>query len=366
MYGGPIHSIATLCESLVEAGNEVTVYTTTANGKLELDVIGGREYLVDGVRVFYFTRNTKGHSNFSIGLLKRFLATCKDFEIVHLQSWWNLVIIPSALICLSKGIYPIVSLRGTLTDYTFSHRRLLPKRIIHALLGRRLLSHSSLHVTSEREGIEASRYVQARHVYTIPNMLELPSDIYGSYQQKPYLNILFLGRIDPAKNLEMLFRVLSQPFSFPFQLIVAGDGPPDYIEKLKGQTNQTKEILWIGKVEGEQKFKLLGESDLLILPSHTENFGNVVIEALSQGTPVMVSSNVGAKDYVLQHQLGWVIYGGENEWRKSIEHIWNNKAEMLNIRNRAAACIAHDFNRSEQVKSYMAMYLQHQQRTGQA
>lgn len=347
-----------MCESLAEAGHKVSVYTTTANGKIELDVISGKEYIVNGVQVYYFSRNTKGHSNLSIGLLKHFYATCKDFDIVHIQSWWNLVAMPIAFISLVRGIQPIISLRGTLTNYTFAHRRTLPKRIVHALIGRKLLNNSAIHVTSQQEGNEVSNYVKNRQVFVFPNLLELPLFNSNVYQEKPYLSVIFLGRIDPAKNLEMLFRVLKQQSAVPYKLVIAGDGPSEYVKKLKMETNQTDEISWVGDIQGDEKFKLLAESDLLILPSHTENFGNVVIESLSQGTPVMISSNVGAKDYVLHHNLGWVVEGGESEWQSSLQRIWNDSAGRADIRRRAPACITRDFNRGEQVKAYISMYKQ--------
>ncbi len=337
----------------------MTVITTTANGKEELAVIPGKEYLVEGVHVYYYARITKGHSNFSPTLLKKVLSICGFYDIVHIQSWWNLVTIPAALFCLIKGIRPIISLRGTLTRYTFSHRNASPKRFIHFLVGQRLLERSVLHVTSDREAMEVATYARNKQVYVIPNMLELPKATYNVKEDKPYLSLIFLGRIDPAKNLEMLFRILLEPFSFPFHLTVAGDGPADYVKQLKKQTRFKPEISWIGNVVGDKKFELLAKADLLVLPSHTENFGNVVIEALSQGTPVLISANVGAKDYVLQNNLGWVVEGSESEWHSSLQRIWNDSAGRAAIRSRAPACISRDFNRSEQVKAYISMYKQH-------
>ena len=63
---------------------------------------------------------------------------------------------------------------------------------------------------------------------------------------------------------------------------------------------------WIGQQDNEQKFSVLAQHDLMILPSHDENFANVVIESLSVGTPVLISSNVGLADYILATNLGWV------------------------------------------------------------
>ena len=77
-YGGTIESIARLCEALVNAGEEVKVFTTTANGKTELDVEPNREYGVDGVRVVYFKRIFKDPIYISPALWKRLWRECKD------------------------------------------------------------------------------------------------------------------------------------------------------------------------------------------------------------------------------------------------------------------------------------------------
>ncbi|MEP6794892.1 MAG: glycosyltransferase, partial [Saprospiraceae bacterium] len=91
IYGGPIRSVSTLCEALAEAGHQVNVFTTTANGKTELDVIPGNEYNVEGVHVTYFKRQTKDHTNLSAGLFRKVLDDCQRFDIIHIQSWWNFV-----------------------------------------------------------------------------------------------------------------------------------------------------------------------------------------------------------------------------------------------------------------------------------
>ena len=61
-YGGPIVVIARLAETLAALGHAVTVYTTTANGAIELPVVPGQPVDVDGVRVYYFKRvNRRPH-----------------------------------------------------------------------------------------------------------------------------------------------------------------------------------------------------------------------------------------------------------------------------------------------------------------
>ncbi len=133
IYGGPIYSVAALCEKLSNRDFDfaqpdmvgktkinVVVYTTLANGKQELPYQNGETKIVEGVKVTYFKRITKDHSHFSPALLSALWRNAKNFDVIHIHSWWNLVSMGAVVICLLKGIKPIISPRGMLGDYTFS------------------------------------------------------------------------------------------------------------------------------------------------------------------------------------------------------------------------------------------------------
>ncbi len=111
IYGGPIVSVARLAESLVQIGHTVTVYTTTANGPDELDMPLDRPVIMDGVRVQFFRRITKDHTHISPALWKAVWGTVKEYDAVHIHSWWNFLILGVSAICAMKGIKPVLSPR---------------------------------------------------------------------------------------------------------------------------------------------------------------------------------------------------------------------------------------------------------------
>lgn len=335
------------------------MYTTMANGDHELDVETGKEYMVDGVRVFYFRRVTKRNSNFSPQLLKTLSRHISHFDIVHVHSWWNLVTIPAVWICLQNGVTPLISPRGTITRYTFTHSRSIARRLFHFLAGGNLLNRAALIFTSEREKEEALHYVKGKSTHVLGNVLDLPIASQYNHLDKPYLKLFFLGRIDPAKNLEFLIKVLSDVGDIPYELSIAGEGNNPYIQQLQHLTSSIKQIKWIGEIDGEEKYRRLADADLLVLPSHTENFGNVVFEALSQGTPVLVSDQVGAKDYIQEMALGWVVPLDEDMWKNTLTMIWQNSKWREEIRARAPLCIVRDFNRKKQILAYIELYQSH-------
>jgi glycosyltransferase involved in cell wall biosynthesis len=342
IYGGPIYSVSALCEALVKSADRslksespssllhnVEVITTLANGKEEHPYPSGALKIVEGVPVRYFKRLTKDHSHFSPALLWHLWKTAKTFDVIHIHSWWNLVSMGSVLICIIKGIKPIVSPRGMLGNYTFSKG----KTLFHNFIGKYLLRKCDFHATTMMEAEEIalrigkaeivdlmewkSRRSEDRSrksilpiIYVLHNIVKQPKILPEKIRLfDGTLKLIFLSRIHPKKGIELLLDALAE-VQFPFSLSIVGEGATDYVESLKLKVESLKlsqAVKWIGAVYGDEKFKLLAEHDLLVLPSYNENFANVVIESLAVGTPVLISEHVGLKNYIEDNNFGKVF-----------------------------------------------------------
>ncbi len=125
---------------------------------------------------------------------------------------------------------------------------------------------------------------------------------YPEIGRRPFL--LFLGRIHQKKGLEMLVRayaaVLSEKAVVPPHLVIAGgaSGTGDtsehegMIKKLVGDLCPSGTVTFTGMVHGDLKWGALHACEAFILPSHQENFGIAVVEALACGKPVLISDQV--------------------------------------------------------------------------
>ncbi len=146
----------------------------------------------------------------------------------------------------------------------------------------------------------------------------------------------------------------------PYHLTIAGDGEAAYIDQLKAlsETNVlSKNISWIG-FQGANKFELMQQHDLMILPSHDENFGNVVIESLSVGTSVLISKYVGLADYIAENNLGWVCELDPNDISNYINNIRRESDKLSAIKEHAPSLIRKDFNEAALTEKYIDMYNQ--------
>ena len=119
---------------------------------------------------------------------------------------------------------------------------------------------------------------------------------------KKYL--LFLGRIDPKKGVEMLLAAYASIYSFAIAsgtapvLVLAGpEFHPGFSSLCRNSMQQLGlrdgvDVLWACHLDHDLKWAALEAADALVLPSHQENFGYVVAEALAVGTPVLISERV--------------------------------------------------------------------------
>jgi glycosyltransferase involved in cell wall biosynthesis len=359
IYGGPTMSVAALCEDLVKAGINVEVFTTTANGAEELPVETGKTVLVDSVNVKYFKRITKDHTHLSPSLLTTLWKEARSFDLIHIHAWWNLVSVLACFIAHIRKVPVLISPRGMLTTYTFNNRNSGVKGIIHKLLGASLLRKSNIHTTSLKESEAVKAIVNPLSITTIPNFVKLSQPVYK--HEKEFTNgfkLLFLSRIEEKKGLDILIKSLKN-ITAPYHLTIAGDGRKEYINQLKAlayNNEISSNITWAG-FYGDDKFDLLRKNHLLVLPSHDENFGNVVVESLSVGTAVLISEHVGLADYILKNNLGWICKSEPESISDAINNIKGNQINQLkNIQTIAPSKIHEDFTGDKLTGNYIALY----------
>lgn len=362
VYGGPIYSVSALCEGLAHANHQVDVFTTDAAGESELDIELNSVHHVDGVNVIYFHRITRDHSQFTPSLVMHLIRRWQEYDVIHIHSWWNLVSVLAALVCRMKGAPVVISPRGTMGDYAFTRSKSSIKGVFHSYIGKAILKPFTFHVTSEKEKSEVQQRVSPERIVKIPNILSFP-DLLSEVKRESIgsapgrIKLVYIGRIHHKKNLELLFEIMSDERTPECTLDVIGEGEADYIRFLKERSaDLTQRVRWLGGVYGDQKFELIKGADALVLLSHSENFANVVVEALSQGVPVIVSPQVGMSEFVVEYDLGWVVDLGKEEGIHALQSLAEDKAKCSRIRQEAPVIIAENFGAKALINRYEIMY----------
>ena len=137
-------------------------------------------------------------------------------------------------------------------------------------------------------------------------------------------SFLYLSRLHPKKRIEMLLSALADldnSLKNSWTLYVAGEGDKEYVESIYEHSRTLhleSNIKWLGHVEGAEKESLLMTVDWFVLPSASENFGISAVEAMSYGTPVVVTRDVGISDCVESYGAGYVYDGTYKELSRII------------------------------------------------
>lgn len=124
--------------------------------------------------------------------------------------------------------------------------------------------------------------------------------------------LLFIGRLHEVKGIDLLlhgFHDLISSTDEPYHLIIAGPDEKDLKKKLVRIAHElhiSSSISWTGKLSSHDKWSALRCADALCLPSHQENFGLVVVEALAVSTPVIISDKVNIFPEIINANAGLV------------------------------------------------------------
>jgi glycosyltransferase involved in cell wall biosynthesis len=169
--------------------------------------------------------------------------------------------------------------------------------------------------------------------------------------------VLFISRIHPKKGCDLLIEAFAQVAGRDpaLQLVMAGPdqtGMQAELQELAQKLGVAERITWTGMLGGDEKWGAFRCAEIFVLPSHQENFGIVVAEALSCGVPVLISDKVNIWREIEADGAGFIAPDTAAGTRKSLEQ-WldspdSQKAEM---RQKALACFARNFEIHEAAQS---------------
>ena len=122
------------------------------------------------------------------------------------------------------------------------------------------------------------------------------------------VELLFVGQLIPRKGLDLLLHAVAQIRDLPWRLSVVGGGPQELAYRSLASRLQLEDrVHWMGRLPNSSVHALMEQADLFILPSRFDGWGAVVNEALSTGTPVVVSDACGSSDLVKSDEAGKIV-----------------------------------------------------------
>lgn len=351
--GGPNNTIHWQAKAL--AKNKLDVYVASLKTGLpnklidDYNICLNKENIVEGVKAYYF--DYKFNRYLSIKMYIWLFLNIKKFDFIQLTSYFFPITWFSAIVCNIYKVPFAIAPRGELEPNAIKYNRTM-KKILHRLFLKRLYRKVKFVWVTAKQELEFSRsYFKQSSFEIIPNYIDL-SDRKALNKEEidSKKDILYLGRIHPKKGIENLiksYELLGNEYIERHQLLIVGSGDVTYEKQLRKliSSNKYKEkIFLLGHKQGEEKETYYKEAKIFVLPSNSENFGNVVLEALSQSTPVIASTYTPWKA-LKKENCGLWVDNNSKELKKAIEELLNlDKIAYKNISNNAYTYVHQKFD----------------------
>lgn len=290
---------------------------------------------------------------FSLDLCRAVYRFVREEEnpIVHVHNSWNFVPLWVFLLSYFVQFRIVVSVRGSLFPWSLKQGRIRKLLAWKAFQKKLLLRANVVHVTSEDERDQLCYLGISKNLELIPNgvhfeLSNTPCPIVRpNHSSNTPLRLLFVSRVHPKKGIDILISALSSAaIGFALELVVAGDFSDDgyrkKIESMVSALSDSVSVSFLGHVCANQLAVLYSEADLFVLPSHTENFGIVIAEALSHGLPVLTTIHTPWLE-VKTRGAGYVIDNNEGALVEAlIDFHQKNNEKRLEMSQNARDLIA--------------------------
>jgi glycosyltransferase involved in cell wall biosynthesis len=336
-YGGPSTAIWPLVSALNQLpGIRAEIATTDADGaKRRLS----RSDLPGDVAVHLFRRDWSEQWKVSLAMRSWLRRNANHFDLIHIHGVWAFATMAAARAAERNDIPYIVRPAGMLSAYSLRHRG-WKKRIYWQLMeGRTFNRACGLHVTSDQEAAEVRSLRPNARVFVIPNGVD---EAAFSCKRMTTLNgvpplcrklaldkpvVLFLSRLHPKKGIVDRLLPAFAAMQTAALLTIVGEednrapGYKNEIRRAVERLGLERRVSLREAVYGDDRWALFDAADVFVLPSHSENFGIVVGEAMALACPVVVTDSVQSCSHVVAANAGEVVSGNPSALAEALDRV---------------------------------------------
>lgn len=356
-YGGPVAVVSALCEELARSNVEVSVYTTNANGRRQLDVPVGQLVEIEGVNVTYHSVSSVPLGlNYSQQLYTSVKQNIHNYDIAIIDGIWSITSWKISKLVRKIGIPFIAPLHGQLMPWAL-HQKALKKHLFLIFFTRQMLNGArALHAASYAEAVALEKLRFKPPVFTIPYGIDLQR--FSTIRPQGFLYRKFsipiehriiacVGRLHPVKNPDISVKAWTLLKASDVHLVFIGpdeSGLRDDLFKIAYQAGCDERLHFTGLLSNEEVVNALVDVDLLLMPSVMESFGNAALEAMAAGVPVLVSDQVPIGHWVENANAGKVVPPTVEKFSKAIEELLGSPEKLREMGSRGKEVAFSEFD----------------------
>ena len=346
--GGPARSVPMLVKGLAEFGVDVILMTIRSEN-MNIHALEGTTAKLKVLE-----------PSFSRKEIAQYLKDEK-FHLIQIQSMWDLPYHKVMVEARRLGIPYIVTPRGMLEPWSLSQKK-WKKKLAWWLYQRNDVQKSvCVFTTAKMEADHVTNLGITTCKAVIPNGIETDSYPCKTSVDVVKKQVLFLSRVHVKKGIEILFEAWKRihPDYEEWQLLVIGNGEAEYIHRLENWAKSLgveDSIKILPPVFGDAKINVYQESALFCLPSFSENFGMVIAEAMSCGTPVITTTNC-PWEILKETNTGWCVnLSLDNLERALREALTMSPTELYDMGQKASKLIYENFDYRNVTRKTLKLY----------
>ncbi len=288
------------------------------------------------------------------------LRDARSADIVHGHSLWMLPNVYPALAAQRSGRPLIISPRGTLSPVALRRSRIMKALFWRLFQGPAVRKAACLHATSVQECQDIRKFGLLAPIATLPNGIDIPNLPTRSPKTGSLKQLLYLCRLHPIKGIEHLLNAWAAVQSqFPdWVLRIVGPDAGGYRKKLEALTErlQLARVTFLGPRYGDDKWAEYAAADAYVLPSHSENFGMSVAEAMACGLPVITTTSTPWVD-LDSRRVGWSVTPDVNALTQALRSALSTpQGELIAIGQRGRKWMAEEFSWKKVAKDMIEVY----------
>jgi glycosyltransferase involved in cell wall biosynthesis len=304
VYGGTSKIVLELAESIGKLGVDVDVVATNANGENTLDVDLNQWIIQNHYRVRYFSYLDFLDYKFTLSMSQWLFSNVSSYNLVHTHAIFSYPVLVAYWMCQLHKIPYLATPHGMLEPWALAYKIWKKKLYFNWLEKPALQKASAIQMLASTEAERIKNLHLKPPLVIVPNGIHredfasLPDPEIFDQQFPETKNkrlIIFLGRIDPKKGLDLLAPAFAQAYqTFPdTHLIIAGPDNTGFLPTAQSyfiKAGCSHAVTFTGMLTGNIKYAALAAAKIYVAPSYSEGFSMSVLEGMAAALPCVITT----------------------------------------------------------------------------